>query len=170
MNELFFLYTLLGCAAAFWVSRPLHVAVHELSHALAAALLTRSPLRVRLGEEAEGIWKFGRLQIAFEVRRWRSGNFRYAPKKVSLPKRALIIAAGPLGTFSLTVLAVWALISTTPYFLQLVWVPFIAYGMKFLVLSLYPRLLRDSKTGKVIKTDGYRLSRMPWAHKPAVNA
>ena len=169
MNELFFMYLAIGCLIAFWVARPLHVAVHELSHTLTAAILTRSPLRMQLGEQVEGTWSWGRLTISFELRRWRSGKFRYASKTVSLPKRAIILAAGPLGTFALTALAIAGMVTTKLHFLQLIWVPFIAYGVKMLILSLYPRILKDSKTGKVIKTDGYRLSRMPWSQKPTAH-
>lgn len=160
---------LLICMAAAWIARPVHVAVHEFSHALAALCLTHEPLRVRLGEQIDGLWRKGRLEIGFQLTRWRAGTFHYVSRKYPAKTQALILVAGPIGTTLLTLTCTQLLVAVSSPLLQIACIPFVAYGAKFIILSLYPRVIHDTKTGESIRTDGYRITRIPWGQPASMS-
>lgn len=162
-------YLLMAFIIVSWLALPLHIAIHEFSHALAARILSRSKIYIRLGKEIHGVWKHGSLELSFGLSRWRVGNFCYTENGSNSWRQALVIAAGPFGTFTLTLFFATLVISIDHTGAQILLLPFVIYGLKILLLSLYPSEIRDRASGEIIQTDGYKLSRIPWKPQSAAN-
>ncbi|MEM9026383.1 MAG: site-2 protease family protein [Verrucomicrobiota bacterium] len=169
MDDFGFWYLLMAFIVVSWLALPLHVAVHEFSHAVAARILSRSKIYIRLGKEVHGVWKHGSIELSFGLSRWRVGNFRYTENGSNSWRQALVIAAGPLGTFILTLIFASLVISVDHTGAQILFLPFVIYGLKILLLSLYPSEIKDRVSGEIIQTDGYKLSRIPWKTHSAAN-
>ncbi|MGB0371307.1 MAG: site-2 protease family protein [Opitutales bacterium] len=162
MTEIELGYAVIACLITAWLALPLHVAVHEFSHAIAARLLTASPISIQLGNQIHGVWRHGSLELSFGLTRWKTGSFKFSPHEFAPWKQALVIAAGPCGTFALTFLFMMGLLSANNTLQQIALLPPTIYGLKILILSLYPTEIKDRETGKTIESDGLKLSRIPW--------
>ncbi len=81
----------------------LGVLMHELGHAIAALIVTRQSIRVKVGT-GEGLFGFsaGRLQVSLGLAGFRYGSTEYERGRESIGAQRFVIVGGPLMTLALT--------------------------------------------------------------------
>ncbi len=159
INPIDFLVGFILFNLALKVVYPLSGLLHELGHALPSLLLTKDPVRIRLGNSTDKpTIKLGRLEICLGPTTSFWGSCEFTSEGMSTARLIIITLGGPLTSLCLGALFLgWMFTSTLPWEIRLVTAVLFYANCRILLVSIIPQTFRAPNPHSQGVSDGLKI-------------